>query len=42
MQGRFYELNRGSELNEKTLPGVRMPNRNGFVPDKRPDVKAKR
>jgi len=30
------------ELNEKTLPQVVMPNRNGFVPDRRPDVKAKR
>jgi S-disulfanyl-L-cysteine oxidoreductase SoxD len=27
------------ELNERTLPGVRMPNRDGFVPDPRPDVK---
>ncbi len=24
------------ELNEKTLPEVKMPNRDGFVPDKRP------
>ncbi|MBI2687165.1 MAG: cytochrome c [Acidobacteria bacterium] len=30
------------ELNERTLPQVLMPNRNGFVPDQRPDVKAKR
>ena len=30
------------ELNQKTLPQVVMPNRNGFVPDRRPDVKAKR
>lgn len=30
------------ELNEKTLPQVVMPNRNGFVPDRRPDVKARR
>lgn len=30
------------ELNEKTLPQVQMPNRNGFVPDQRPDIKAKR
>lgn len=30
------------ELNEKTLPQVKMPNRDGFVPDSRPDVKAKR
>lgn len=26
------------ELNEKTLPKVKMPNRDGFVPDPRPDV----
>ena len=32
----------GRELNEKTLPQVKMPNRDGFVPDRRPDVKAKR
>jgi cytochrome c len=30
------------ELNEKSLPAIRMPNRDGFVPDRRPDVKAKR
>jgi cytochrome c len=30
------------ELNEKTLPQVKMPNRNGFVPDPRPDIKPKR
>jgi hypothetical protein len=30
------------ELNEKTLPRVTMPNRDGFVPDSRPDIKAKR
>jgi cytochrome c len=29
------------ELNEKTLPRVKMPNRDGFVPDSRPDVKGK-
>jgi cytochrome c len=29
------------ELNEKTLPQVKMPNRDGFIPDARPDVKAK-
>jgi cytochrome c len=28
-------------LNEKTLPKVRMPNRDGFVPDPRPDVRRK-
>jgi hypothetical protein len=27
-----------AELNSKTLPKVKMPNRNGFVPDPRPDV----
>lgn len=30
------------EMNEKTLPKVKMPNRDGFIPDARPDVKAKR
>ncbi len=30
------------ELNEKTLPKIAMPNRNGFIPDKRPDIKSKR
>ncbi len=30
------------ELNEKTLPKVEMPNRNGFVPDARPDIRSKR
>jgi cytochrome c len=29
-------------LDEKNLAGVKMPNRDGFVPDQRPDVKAKR
>jgi|SRR5579872_879113 len=29
------------ELNEKNLPQVKMPNRNGFVPDPRPDIKPK-
>lgn len=27
------------DLNKDTLPKVKMPNRNGFVPDPRPDVK---
>jgi cytochrome c len=27
------------ELNERTLPALKMPNRDGFVPDPRPDVK---
>jgi S-disulfanyl-L-cysteine oxidoreductase SoxD len=30
------------ELNAKTLPKVRMPNRDGFVLDPRPDVPPKR
>ena len=29
------------ELNEKTLPKVKMPNREGFVPDPRPDIALK-
>jgi cytochrome c len=29
-------------LDEKTLPNIKMPNRDGFVSDPRPDVKAKR
>jgi cytochrome c len=29
------------ELNEKTLPKVKMPNREGFVPDPRPDIPVK-
>jgi len=29
------------ELNAKTLPQIKMPNRDGFVPDARPDVKKK-
>jgi cytochrome c len=28
-------------LNAKTLPKVRMPNRDGFVSDPRPDIKRK-
>ncbi len=31
-----------AELNAKTLPKVRMPNRDGFVPDPRPDVPHRR
>lgn len=31
-------LEEKAEVNEKTLPKVRMPNRDGFVPDPRPDV----
>ena len=30
------------EMNAKTLPKVKMPNRDGFVPDARPDIKSKR
>jgi cytochrome c len=30
------------EINEKTLPAIRMPNRDGFVVDPRPDIKARR
>jgi len=30
------------EVNEKTLPQVKMPNRNGFVADPRPDIKPKK
>ena len=35
-------VKRDEELNEKTLPKVTMPNRNGFVPDSRPDIHSKR
>lgn len=31
-------VSRGEVLSEKNLAAVRMPNRNGFVPDPRPDV----
>jgi cytochrome c len=30
------------ELNQTTLPQIKMPNRNGFVPDPRPDIKPKK
>jgi cytochrome c len=30
------------ELDEKSLPQVKMPNRDGFIPTVHPDVKAKR
>jgi len=30
------------EMNERTLPKVKMPNAGNFVPDARPDVKSKR
>jgi cytochrome c len=35
-------VDRTQELNDKTLPLVKMPNRDGFVPDRRPDIKSKR
>ena len=31
-----------AELTDKTLPKVKMPNRDGFVPDPRPDVRTKK
>jgi len=31
-----------TELTEKSLPQVKMPNRNGFVPDPRPDVSSRK
>jgi cytochrome c len=31
-------ISRDAEMNARTLPRVRMPNRDGFVPDPRPDV----
>ena len=34
-------LDKEAELSETTLPRVKMPNRNGFVPDPRPDVQSK-
>jgi cytochrome c len=35
-------IGENDELNKDTLPKVKMPNRGNFVPDARPDVKAKR
>ena len=35
-------VQRNEEMNAQTLPKVVMPNRDGFVPDSRPDIKAKR
>jgi cytochrome c len=35
-------VTRDQELDEKTLPKIVMPNRNGFGPDKRPDIKSRR
>ena len=34
--------NEKTELNDKTLPQIKMPNRDGFVPDPRPDVGTKK
>jgi cytochrome c len=33
---------RDQQLNEKTLPKIAMPNRNGFIQDTRPDIKSRR
>ena len=35
-------IDQDAELNAKTLPKITMPNRNGFVVDPRPDIKARR
>ncbi len=35
-------IGENDEMNQTTLPKVKMPNRDGFVLDARPDVKAKR
>lgn len=35
-------IGENDEMNETTLPKVKMPNRDGFISDARPDVKAKR
>lgn len=35
-------IGENDELNEKTLPKVKMPNRDGFVPDARPHQKLKK
>jgi len=35
-------IGENDEMNQTTLPKVKMPNRDGFIPDARPDVKAKR
>jgi len=31
-----------TELNQRSLPHVRMPNRDGFIPDSRPDIRGSR
>lgn len=33
-------INKPAVMNRNTLPAVKMPNRNGFVPDPRPDMPA--
>lgn len=35
-------IGRNDVMNRETLPKVRMPNRDGFVPDPRPDVSCKK
>lgn len=35
-------VDENADVNEKTLPRVKMPNRNGFVPDPRPDIPSKK
>jgi mono/diheme cytochrome c family protein len=35
-------VTRDQQLNEKTLPKIVMPNRGGFLPDTRPDIKSRR
>lgn len=35
-------VKKNATLDAKTLPRVKMPNRDGFVPDPRPDVRVKR
>jgi len=35
-------VNENAVLDQKTLPAVQMPNRDGFVPDPRPDVPSKK
>ena len=35
-------IDENAVMDAKTLPRVKLPNRNGFVPDSRPDVGPKR
>jgi S-disulfanyl-L-cysteine oxidoreductase SoxD len=35
-------IGENDEMNKATLPKVKMPNRDGFIPDARPDIKSKR